>query len=380
MTARVLHLITRFLHGGAETTTKNTLAALDAAPEAYDLSLGFGASFDSEHVATVRQMGIDTVSFRTLRHYNPVTQVVAVGAIARYLRRNDIDIVHTHSTEGGIVGRYAAALARTPVVIHEVHGDPVTTDRPGLFNRLLVALERSAAPLSTAIVVKADRIGRVYRDRGIGSPDQYVRIYHGIDLDTFRDQDPTTTPPRTADCRLLFVGRLAEGKGLFDLLAAVDRLRETSDVELLVAGDGPLRAELQEAVDARGLDTHVSFLGYREDVPALLASADVFVLPSYREGTPRVITEALASGVPVVSTNIAGIPDQVADGVNGYLVTPGDIDALVDRLSRLADDVEHRGSLAAKTRIDIERFDIDHVQQQYRDLYRRLCCEADIPV
>lgn len=376
MPQRVLHLITRFLHGGAETTTVNTLDALRTGSREYDLHLGFGAAYDPEHVADVEATGVTTTSFSTLRHYNPLTQVLSFVEIAFYLRRHEIDIVHTHSTEAGIVGRYAAALAGVPVVIHEIHGYPITSDRSDLFNQFLLTLERSAAPLATTLIVKSERIRTTYLDHGVGHPDQYVTIYHGIDFENYREATPATDPPRQADCRLLFVGRIAEGKGLFDLLGALERLSTDHSVELLVAGDGPLAERLDRDARSRGLEHVVSLLGYREDVPALLASSDIFVLPSYREGTPRGITEALAAGVPVVSTDIAGIPEQVTEGTNGYLVEPGDVAALTDRLERLVADDDHRARFASRTSIGLEKFDLETVQCQYRVMYGDLVDEC----
>jgi len=369
---RICHLITRFLNGGAETTTGNTIRALLDAPDAYEVHLGFGAAHDEDRVREIESLGVETQCFRTLRHYNPVTQMAAIGSIAAYLARHDIEIVHTHSTEAGIVGRFAACLADVPVVIHEVHGDPITVDRSDIFNTALKTLERAAAKCSSIQIVKSERIKETYLDRGIGRPKQYSTIYHGVELDTYNSATPAADPPLRRDHRLLFVGRLAEGKGLFDLLNAVERLDNRHDFELLIAGGGPLADQLSEVITARGLDDRVSILGYRSDVPELLASADVFVLPSYREGTPRVITEALAVGVPVVATDIAGIPEQVRDGETGLLFEPADVGTLVERLDQLLGDDDYRAKLAANTDRGLEKFRLETVQQQYRDLYQDL--------
>ncbi|WP_336001806.1 glycosyltransferase family 4 protein [Halorientalis halophila] len=366
---RVLHLITRFFHGGAEETTLNTLEALSMAPEPYDLRLGVGAGHDPDRLASVAERGIDTIVFDSIRHYNPVTAVVAVGAVARYLRRERIDLLHTHSTEAGIIGRFAARLADTPVVIHEIHGDPIAADRNPLLNAAILRLERLAATDCTALIVKSEHIRQTYIDRGIGTPEQYHTIYHGVELDRFR----SAIPVRESDVpTLLFVGRLADGKGLLDLLDAVDRLRSDAEFELLVAGDGPLADDLADRVESRGLDAVVELLGYRDDVPELMASSEALVLPSYREGTPRVITEALAAGTPVVATDIAGIPEQVEDGATGYLVTPGDVAALTDRLRRLLTDGETRRTMGDRAARSVEKFEIDTAQETYRRLYAEL--------
>lgn len=377
-TTTVLHLITRFLNGGAEQTTRNTIEALQNAPERYDLRLGTGAEHDPDRLAELESNGIETVVFRGIRHYNPITATIAVGTVARYLRRESVDILHTHSTEAGIIGRLAGALADTPVVIHEIHGDPMTSDRNCLLNSFLLAAERSTAPLTTRFVVKSERIREAFLERGIGRPEQYELIYHGVDMDPLvtaaretgsRAAGERSDAPDQTPVRALFVGRLAEGKGLFDLLDAVEPL---ADVSLDIVGDGPLAEDLALAVAERGLDDRVTLHGYREDVPQVMAEADFLVLPSYREGTPRVITEARAVELPVVATDIAGIPEMVTDGESGYLVPPGDVATLRDRIRTLADDPVLRDRMGETARSGLDQFSREAAADAYRTLYREL--------
>jgi len=365
----VLHLITRFLHGGAEQTTCNTLAALREADRNYDLRLGVGAAHDPDRLAAVEAAGVETVIFDSIRHYNPVTAVVAVGAVVRYLCTEDVDVVHTHSTEAGIIGRFAARLAGTPVVVHEIHGDPIAADRNPVLNAVLLRLERAAARCTTTLVVKSEHIRETYLARGIGRPEQYTVIYHGVEVAEFASATPTDIGDVPV---VLFAGRLSEGKGLHDLLDAIARLRDGTTFEVRIAGDGPLAEDLAARVDREGLDDVVTLLGYRDDMPAQMAAADVFVLPSYREGTPRVITEALAAGTPVVSTRIAGIPEQVREGETGYLVDPGDVEALADRLGRLLADSDERATMGERAAASVEQFRADRATAAYRDLYASL--------
>lgn len=366
---RVLHLITRFLDGGAEKTTLNTLEALADADREYDLRLGVGASHDTDRLASVCESGIETVVFDSIRHYNPVAACVAVVSVARYLSADDIDLVHTHSTEAGIIGRFAARLADVPIVVHEIHGDPITADRNALLNASIRRLEQVAAKTTTTLVVKSENIKQTYLDRGIGTPDQYRTIYHGVDLTAFREAEPERSD---ADPILLYAGRLSRGKGLFDLLNAADRLREEHSFKLLVAGSGPLADELSDRIGRNGLSDTVELLGYRDDIPALMASADVFVLPSYREGTPRVVTEALAAGTPVVATDIAGIPEQVEDGRTGRLVKPGATEELTSVLSRLVADAETRAEMGKHASESVDKFSLEQSQEAFRDLYEEL--------
>lgn len=358
---RVLHLITRYLYGGAEKTTRNAIEALNEADREYDVRLGTGAEYDPERL---QSLGIETTVFQTICHYNPVTAIIAVFSVAWYLRREDIDILHTHSTEAGIIGRLAGYLANTPVVIHEIHGDPITIDRNPLLNRVIVALERRTAPLADCLIIKSERIRETFLDRGIGRASQYELIYHGVDTDRFPQMDPNT---RGSSVRILFVGRLASGKGLYDLLNAVEQLE---GIQVDIVGDGELREDIAEQVEQRGLDT-VSMLGYRDDIPSFMARSDMLVLPSYREGTPRVITEAMAAGLPVVATNIAGIPEQVSDGETGFLYTPGDVDALTKSIRRLVKDAALRAEFGRKARKRVDRFEVETAKAAYQNLYAR---------
>ena len=368
----VLHLITRFLDGGAETTTVNEIDALLDAEEDYHLHLGFGTEHEPERVVDVTNRGVETVCFDHLRHYKLSHSLPAVAQVARYLRANDVEVVHTHSTEAGIIGRWAGTLARTPVIIHEIHGDPFTDDRSTLLNGFVYAMERVSAPLATRIVVKSERIRDDFLRRGIGSEDQYELVYHGIETERFESAAPASLPESDASLRLLFVGRLVQGKGLFDLLDAFERVEEHHDVDLLLAGNGPLASDVRTEIRERGIEDSAIHLGYRTDIPQVLAASDVLVLPSYREGTPRVISEALAAGLPVVATRIAGIPEQVPDGECGLLVDPGDVDALVQALDTLLESDSRREEMSRESLEHVKKFSVDHSQQEVRRLYRRL--------
>lgn len=360
---RVFHLITRLLKGGAEAKTIETVLGLDA----YEFTVGFGAEYDGAQVHRLEQAGIATKGFRSIRHYNPVTAVLAVGGVARYLRKEDFDLVHTHSTEAGIIGRFAASIVDIPVV-HTVHGVPFASDRNDLLERFVLGCERAAARRTDRLVANADAIAEDYLSRGIGYPGQYTTVYSGIHLDAFRDVP--AAPDISGDAvRIVMVGRLADGKGFEDLLAAVDQL-EQEQISVYLVGDGPLREELQHRIRQSGLSDTVHMLGYRDDIPAILAACDVFVLPSYREGTPRVITEAMASGLPVIATNIAGIPEQVEDGTNGILFRPGEIGELVTALDRLVKSKSLRDEFGAASQERVDRFSVETMLSDLDAVYR----------
>ncbi len=163
-------------------------------------------------------------------------------------------------------------------------------------------------------------------------------------------------PDRAADRRLVFVGRLAAVKGVPVLLEALARLRGTDgEVTLTLVGDGPERGWIEERIQALGLEGAVTITGYlsQAEVAGELAKADVFVLASFAEGVPVVLMEAMATGLPVVTTRIAGIPELVEDGVSGFVVPPGDAATLASRLATLIDDPERAAAMGAAGRAKV---------------------------
>lgn len=361
---RVFHLITRLIKGGAEAKTTETVLGLDD----YDFTIGYGASYDQDRIDLLEQNDVETKRFPLIRHYNLLTTIPAVFSVAQYLRRNELDIVHTHSTEAGIIGRFAAQIAGVPHIVHTVHGVPFADDRNAALNRFVLGCERITARFTDRMITNADVIAEEYLERGIGSPDQYSTVYSGVDLDSFESADPAEDLPGDRP-RVVMVGRLANGKGHGVLLDAVESL-DDFEGSVCIVGDGPLYESLFEAIDDRGLSDHVFLTGYRDDVPRVLAASDVLVLPSFREGTPRVITEAMASGLPVVATDIAGIPEQVAEGVNGYLIPTGDSEALADRLERLLGDPTVRKEMGYRGLERAEQFSTEAMVRDLHNLYQ----------
>jgi glycosyltransferase involved in cell wall biosynthesis len=362
----VFHLITRLLKGGAEAKTIATVRGL----EEYEFTVGYGAEYDQEQVELLEREGTATKRFHLIRHYNPLTTVPAVLSLAWYLRREDFDIVHTHSTEAGIIGRFAAALADVPNILHTVHGVPFADDRNDLLNRFVLASERQATKYTDRMVTNADVIAEDYLKRGIGQPEQYTTVYSGVDLDAFADVEPAEDLSGKRP-RVVMVGRLADGKGHEVLLEAVASM-DDFEGSVSIVGDGPLYDSLEEEIEERGLSDQVFLTGFRDDVPGVLAASDVLVLPSFREGTPRVITEAMASGLPVVATDIAGIPEQVEDGEEGFLIPTGDSGTLGKRMGDLVENSELREQMGERGLERAERFSVESMVEELDGVYREL--------
>jgi len=325
MKPKVLHLITRYKKGGAEANTRISCLALS---KFYEVHLGFGRH-DATETKKIQDMGIKTVHFTFMKHFRPISLVLSIFQVYRYIRKHRFIIVHTHSTEAGIVGRIAAALANTPVIIHTIHGSPFSKTRSYLLNKLVLTCERMASHLTTKIVSNADLLTEEYLRYGIGNQNLYTTIRSGINIVRFQEAKSIASMKKKGHLIIALISRITTGKGIHETLLAV---KELDKVQLYIVGNGKMLSHYKR----RTLNPNVHFLGYRTDTERIIASSDILVLPSYREGTPRAISEAMAAGKPIIATDVGGIPEQVRDRINGYLVPIRNPRILANRIEYLA--------------------------------------------
>jgi glycosyltransferase involved in cell wall biosynthesis len=275
------------------------------------------------------------------------------------------DLVHVHSAKAGFLGRLAAftrgkraACAFTP------HGWSFWA-ADGAEAALYRRLERLAAHWCRAIVALSDDERSAGLEAGIGRPDQYRVIPNGVSLERF------ALPRAPVRGRILIVGRLSAPKRPDLALRALALLRErVPEAHLQVVGDGPLRAESERLAAELGLGEAVSFLGYRDDVPQLLAEAECALLASDYEGCPLAVIEALAAGVPVVATDAGGVRELV--GETGAVTAP-EAAALAAALEDVLASPERAAALGAEGRREAEsRLSIDHMVGRLVALYEEL--------
>ncbi len=278
-----------------------------------------------------------------------------IPAVLRAGRRTPVDVVHAHQGEdlaALLLARLAARVHRCPLVVtlHCSVGHTLTGAGPRV--RLLRALggriERAALRRADAVVVLTERTAAAVRDDGVPA-DRITTVPSGFDPALFRG-DGGDVFAGTPGPRIGYVGRLAPQKRADVLVRAFGRMRE--EASLLVVGDGPDRALVQRLAAASPAADRITLAGFVEHrrVPAVLASLDVLVLPSAYEEMGSVLTEAMAAGLPVVASDVGGIPEVVRHGVTGLLVPPGDVDALAAALDRVAGEPGLRARLAAGAR------------------------------
>ncbi len=383
---RVLHVITRMIVGGAQENTMLSCALADPARFESELLTGPQTGPEGELHGESRARGV-RLEFEPnlVREVAPQKDLLAIWRLWRRMQRGRYDVVHTHSSKAGIVGRIAARLAGVPVVVHTIHGWGFNGEQPTHVSRFYVWLEKLCARHCGALIV----VGSAYRDEGlalgIGHARQYLLIRSGIEVETYRDVAMERAAARRrigvpeAAVVVGNVGRLSPPKCPEVMVAAFDLLaRQRADARLVLVGDGWQRAELEAEVHRRGLAERVHLLGLRRDVPELLRAFDVFTLSSSREGLPRTVLQAMAAGLPVVCTRAGAVADAVLDGETGWIVEVGDAPGLGERLIRLAQDPDLARRMGERGRARVDEFSARRMVQQLTTLYARLAREARI--
>ncbi len=295
------------------------------------------------------------------REIHPVRDIAAAISLARLIRSNRFDIVHTHNSKAGFVGRLAARMAGAPLTIHTVHGfafhDAESPSRRQLFR----TLERSASHWCDGMIFISKPLEAWAQREAIGRSVPHRVIYSGIDIAAFQIADGSKVRREfgiSADSLVVgIISKLWEGKGHHVLLEAWQKIQQKWDSNvrprLLVAGEGPLDLSLRVLAVKLGIADNVIFTGFRRDVPDVTAAIDIAVLPSAFEGMGRVLLEAMAAAKPVVASNVGGIPDLVDHDANGLLVPPNEVAPLAAALERLLKDGHLRRAMAASAAASI---------------------------
>jgi len=303
---------------------------------------------------------------------------LALPRLVHFLRREAIDVVHTHLFDPSVVGLLAAALARTPIRVLTRHYSDYHTriDRPWH-----VRLDRMCTAFADAVIAVSKHTADHLIDRESAPAEKVHVIQNGID---FARVCPTNAAARErvraelaiGDRRvLLSLARLHPEKGQSHLFRALPELKRRSREKfvVLIAGAGGFEASYRDEVHALGCDDVVQFLGFRSDAADLITAADVLVMPSVAEAFGLVVAEALYLGTPVVGSRVGGIPEIVADGVDGILVPPADSAALAEALGGVLNDGALRRRLSGAGRERVRRdFSFETMVRRYEDVYERL--------
>lgn len=386
---KVVHIVTRLDFGGAQQNTLYTVSHLD--PSHFDvvLACGQGGRLDEE----AKALSQDSKRPFRLRFFpelvhpiHPMLDVIALLQLVQFFRQESPDVVHTHSSKAGILGRVAAKIAGVPVIVHTYHGFGFHDGQNPVFRSLALLLERFACVISSRVIFVSEANRKTARKLGLTSGHQEELIRSGVHLLDYPAKiEDRGAKKASLKCGMhkpmvVSVGNLKPQKNPEGFVrVAAKALAANPDLRFLFIGDGELRSRVESLVIAFRLHGKVFFPGWRDDVPEILSAADIFVLTSMWEGLPRALVEAMKSGVPSVCYATDGIVDLIRSGDNGYLIEPGAEEKMAGVIVELAGnpDLSARIGQAAARSIGPE-FDIDAMVRSQESLYLELAGEAPV--
>jgi len=377
---KITHVITRLIIGGAQENTLLTCEGLAARGHDVTLIAGPTTGPEGSLVDRARAGHYRYLEFPNLvRNIHPIHDARAARALQQFFESDHPDVVHTHSSKAGILGRLAAAETNVPRIIHTIHGMSFNRTQPVWLQTIYAELERLCATRTHRIISVADAMTRAALEAGIGTPDQYVTIYSGMDVSAF---DPAKVNRQESRKNLNIpndaivvatVARLFKNKGYEYLISAMQRAAEkTPALHFLWIGDGPDRPKYEAELEQRGLRTKTTLTGLipPAQLPKTLAAADILAHASIWEGLPRAVVQALLLEIPAIAFNLDGAPEVIKPNETGQLVDPTNSAALAEAILLLVNDPTARAQMGRTGRAQCKhRFDhrnmVTQIEQQY---------------
>ncbi|MFW6058890.1 MAG: glycosyltransferase [Phycisphaeraceae bacterium] len=380
---RIFHIITRLILGGAQKDTIMLAAAQAAAGHAVHLAYGPIYGPEGSLYEEAAASGATLHEVRSLRRaVLPVHDALCYRALRRLIREVQPDVVHTHSSKAGILGRAAGWAERAPAVIHTVHGLPFHDRQPRWLNRAYVNAERWAARRCHHLIAITPAMVEAFEQERIADRARFTVIPSGVDTSELHvtpgDREAVRAelgiPP---DAPVLgIIARLDPLKGHDDLLDIVpELLKWQPDLRLLFIGDGWHRPHLEQRIEAEGLRDRVILTGLvpHAQIAHFLAAVDVNALPSYQEGQGLTLAEALLSGCAIVGYDVGGIGTICIDGETGRLVRVGDRRALAEAIRWLFEHPDQRRQLVRRGQQLVRRdLDPERLARRTEQVYRRV--------
>ncbi len=386
--------------GGSAENTLLTVLGLNK--EKYDVTLVKGATLESvmsdeEREANERDLkraedsGVKIITIDELvRRIVPLNDLKAFIKLFSIIKRGKYHIVHTHTSKAGILGRWAAWLCKTSVIIHTPHGHIFY----GYYGRFLTwifkAIEQITALVTDMIITLTDREKQEHIDFKIAPPEKFVTIHSGIEVKKFFDVSPSDIKKVREELNIPddylvvgTVGRLVEVKGHKYFIQAAHKIinspqssvfspQSYKSIKFIIVGDGPLMADLKKDTNLLGIANSVIFTGWRNDVPVVMSTFDIFVLSSLNEGMGKVLVEAMLLKRPIIASRVGGIPDLIREGENGILTSPASPDDLSKAIVELIKSEDRRIKMGNSGRRIAESYSDRVMVEKIESLYSLL--------
>lgn len=370
----VLHIITHLEVGGAQDNTLYTLEKINRNKFNITLAANLSGEFlnRAESIYDLKLIHIPSLQTKV----RPLYDIISLIYLVKIIKTGQYDIIHTHSTKPGVLGRIASTITRTPLIVHTVHGFAFHDFMPVIQRKILISVEKWMNLLSDHLIAVSKLNIKKMLKLNLTKSHLVTNIYSGIDLNKFNNrnynQKIIDELKLTSGYKLVgFIGRYSNQKDPLCLLAAVNNLiKEFSNVHFLFVGGGDLKAEMVDYISQNDLNKYVTIWDYREDIIQILDSLDLFVISSIYEGIGRSLTEAMAKGIPVVATNVEGIPEIVIKNKTGRLVPPRSPELLAKAMKDALINNKKSKTLAQIGQKQIrEHFDVDEMVRKIEKVY-----------
>ncbi|HQV69639.1 MAG TPA: glycosyltransferase family 4 protein [Thermoflexales bacterium] len=359
---RLLQIITLASYGGAQTHVNELI---DGLRDQYEIHLA--TSYEGPLTERARRAGAHVHIIPTLkRQLHLVTDVGAIQDFKNLIDEVKPDLIHAHSSKAGMVSRVAGRICGVPVV-YTVHGWAFAEGAPATRRAIAWVSEAMMSPLAARIICVTSRDENYARTRGVLRNGNGLTILHGISDHGAPRANPAAQPPR-----LIMVARFSPQKDFLTLIQALPYLKERNlKFHVDFAGSGAEMHRSQKLAEHLGVSDYISFLGDRDDVPELLSQSQIFVLSTHYEGLPISILEAMRAGLPIVATNVDGVPEAVREGKNGLLVPRSNPLALAEAIGQMVESPEMRAQMGAESRRMYEtEFGVERMLTELNEVYR----------
>lgn len=319
---------------------------------------------DGKYIHELRESGYKVKTLPITRGMNPIKHLYSVWVLYWFMRGERFDIVHVHTPVAALLGRIAAKLCGVPLIVYTAHGFYFHDDMPSTKRKFFVGLERVAGHFTDLLFTQSAEDAESAIKEGIVSENKVFAIGNGVDVTRFDPSNflgniQTRSELNIPENAFLvgMIGRQVKEKGIIDLLNAACMLaKKYNDIYFLIIGD-KLDSDHAAGVESSIHQTRallgdrLIITGMRSDIPELLSTMNLFTLPSWREGMPRTIIEAMMMGLPVIATNIRGSREEVVDGKTGILVPLHDPSELGNAIEKLYLDIKLSEKMGSEGRL-----------------------------
>ncbi len=358
--------------GGAQKATINLCSGLFERNHEVFLLSSYKDNFLSVEINKLLGSKFKKLNFLK-REINPIFDLLSFFSLYIYIKENKFDIVHTHMSKAGILGRWAAFLAFGPSIVHTVHGFAFHDFQNFITRKICIFIEKTTACITDKIIAVSEAVIEKGLRYGIGNKRKYVLIYEILELEKNR----TALILDKKNTRIGMIAALKQQKSPEDFVKTAYILnRRRKNIEFYLIGDGRLRGKIEKMIADFDLEANFKVLGWRQDAYAIMGGFDVLVLTSIFEGQPHVLIEAFSLKIPVVATAVDGVVDLIKNDETGFLVPVHSPQKLAECIEKIIDDESIREKISqnaydfyVKEKKMDYNFNLDRIISIYKELY-----------